>query len=134
MELHGRYKSRSDFGKQAVTMTQRVRGDIVDLTSKQKSFGFTLSLIYYQHTLVWRHVKNKDGKEELVSVHKFSLTHYSSGKNMLTGEILMNEEWNETRGEGRMLKSCLVILGKPPLDSIFIQIKEFRYSILYFQV
>ena len=53
---------------------------------------------------------------------------------MLTGEILMNEEWNETRGEGRMLKSGLLILGKPPLDSIFIQIKEFRYSILYFQV
>ena len=48
---------------------------------------------------------NREGKDELVSCHKFSLTHDCSGKNKLTGEILMEEAFNETRGEKMMLNS-----------------------------
>lgn len=75
---------------------------------------------------------NREGKDELVSCHKFSLTHDCSGKNKLTGEILMEEAFNETRGEKMMLKSCSVIIRNPPLDSILIQVKEFRYFIVVF--
>lgn len=38
MELNGKYKSRSDFGKQTVTMTRLLRVDTVDLTSEDNLF------------------------------------------------------------------------------------------------
>ena len=60
----------------------------------------------------------------MVSLHKFRLE--VSGENMLHGQIIMDECFNETKGEQKMLKTCLVIIGRAPIEDIFIQVKEYR--------
>ena len=48
---------------------------------------------------------------------------------MLHGQIIMDECFNETKGEQKMLKTCLVIIGRAPIEDIFIQVKEYRQNI-----
>ena len=45
---------------------------------------------------------------------------------MLEGYTIMERGFNETKDEAKVFKRCLIIVGSKPLDSIFIQIKEFR--------
>ena len=60
-----------------------------------------------------------------MSLHKFNLD--VKGENSLGGSVIMNECFNETKGEEKMFKTCLVIIGRAPVEDIFIQVKEYRY-------
>ena len=59
-------------------------------------------------------------------MHKFNLA--VKGDTSFEGSIIMDEAFNETKGERKMFKSCLVIIGRPPLEDIYIQVKEYRYE------
>ena len=74
--------------------------------------------------VVWRYKKEPGKKEELLACHKFNVK--ATGNNMMEGMSIMDQVFNESKGEPKQLKKCLVVVGSPPLDFIFIQIKEFR--------
>ena len=57
-------------------------------------------------------------------MHKFNVN--ATGRKMLEGYTIMERGFNETKDEAKVFKRCLIIVGSKPLDSIFIQIKEFR--------